>query len=1048
MLATTWGLLLLSAAVATLLAPDARPASASRADAPLGAAAASPAQQPATPLTGTWQTIANGDRVVEVLRDGDTIWAASEGGGLLRWSSTQEGFTQWLSPQNGLPSNDVRDLAFAPDGRLWLATAAGLARFDPRAAEGKGAVTMVLDPERSPGMPARSTTAVLVDDGALWVGFEQAWDPARAHPLEARGAPPGAFAPGGLARYELGDEAWTDHWPAVVRDPPPGDPDPELRFESLPSDNVTDIGLATDGTLWVATRPYYLWDTSACNDGPCLGDASYWLFAGGGLAATRGGQWRDWRPTLDADTSCYDEHVNALEPGAEGRMWAGTFGRGLLMMSGFEQSLGCASGQAYYVDTRDPDQPGLRGNVVRAVSREAGGVLWLAQGQGAEDGLGLARFDPKGTFEDSSASPAPWDSDDVWAHFDVDHPLGEAAGPVDLIIDALDAMRPDDIVVGTIDERLGDGHGLRLLRPDPLRWRALRSADAGLPSNHVTGVAHDDDADVTWFATERRGLARLDHATGQWRHERSFVEAGMVASITRNSSVGMSRVAVDFADESAFAAALPGARPWVRVGEDPTWYRVEGFVPERSGLGPFLDLAPPLQRDAPADSALIRIDRGPAGDRGSQIALRADGQPWAGAFKGRFQAAGLDGRCEPLVDCWLEGGIGGLDAAGDAAAPGLWQIHQPADSPLGQFDVSSVAIDLAGRVWLGISDLIASGAGMAVLDPETGAWETHQISVDMPAGNGVSDLAVDPSTGHVWSAHVPVERRVMRPGQPDEIVNAGGGISRYDGERWRSWTKRDSGSRLVGAGDWGVFYAVTADRVNGRIWAGGWDGSPRTVHWPTGTGADAVVNWCPIDTCEPGDWQHVRWDEEGLVSTLATDGAGRLWAGTHRFGRGKIPAPGGVKLWEGEAWHEVVPAHSGLPENQISTLAADASGMWVGTRTRGVVRYVDMPASPPSPSPTPPVEPTPTGPATSTPGGPSATPTASPSPSPTATEGPDATATPVATTSASPTDAARPTPTRTATVAPTRMPSPVTPQPCEGPESTCRALLPALFKAR
>jgi len=1011
-------------------------------------------------LTGTWSTVANGDRVTGVLRDGDDVWSVTEGGGLLRWSSAEGSFRQWLSPQDGLPSNDIRDFDRAPDGTLWLATAAGVAHFDPAANGGNGAVIALLDPTRSPGMPALSATAVLVDDdGALWVGFEQIWQADLPHPLAARGAPAGAFAPGGLARYEPDSGAWTPHFPATIRDAPPGDPDPELRFESLPSDNVTDLARGSDGTLWVGTRPYYLWDTSGCNDGPCLGDKSYWLFVGGGLAALRDNQWRVWRPTFDSDTSCYDEQITALEPGAEGRMWVGTFGRGLLMMNGFEQSLGCASGQSYWVRSRDVDTPGLRGNVVRAVRREESGVLWLAQGQGVQDGLGVVRFDPMGTFDDSSGSPTPWISDDTWTHFDVD----DQPGPVDLLVTSLDASQAGEIVLGTIDERLGDGHGLRFLGLglDAHQWRASRSADAGLPSNHITGLAHDDAAEVTWFATERRGLARLDHRTGAWRFERAFRESGVVARITGPSSAGMKRVAVDLVDEAALQAALPGERPWVRLGEDPTYYRVEAFIAKRSGLGPFLELAPPLQRAIPADTPLIRIERGPAGDRASQIALRGGGEPWAGAFKDRFQAAGLDGSCEPLVDCWLEGGVGGMATA--AMTP-TWAVHQPANSALGQFDVSAVEIDLAGRVWIAVSDLVASGDGMAVLDPETGTWENHRISLAMPAGNGVADLAVDPQTGHVWSAHVPVERRVMRPGQPDEIVNAGGGVSRYDGTTWRSWTKRDTGSRLVGAGDWGVFYAVLADRIHDRVWTGGWDGSPRTVHWPSGSGADAVVNWCPIDTCQPRDWESVSWQEEGLVSSLAQDDRGRIWAGTHRFGRGKIPAAGGIKLWDGQSWHEVRPDNSGLPSNQVTILAARERGMWVGTRQRGAAIYVESIAGPPTPTPTPIVEPTPTpnGGRTATPTVTrEATPDPGATPSPTVTEGPSPTAgTPSPSPTGSGNGSATPSPSSTstagatssATPSATRTPAVVSPtpttDPCGGSSLRCRALLPALFKGR
>ncbi len=1032
------GLLLAGSATALTLFTSAAPRFARELGAPpaiLRAAGLADAMQsgpPTSPLTGTWTSVGNGDRVASIVRDGEAIWSATVGGGLVRWHAGERASRQWLSPQDGLPSNDIRGLALGADGNLWLATAAGLVRFDTDAER----VRDVLHPQTSPGMPASSVSAVaLAADGSVWVGFEQIWDPARAHPLEDRGGPPGAFTPGGVARYYPVDGTWSDHAPAVVKDPAPSDPDLELRFEGVPSDNVTDLVIAEDGVLWVATRPYFLWDTASCSETPCLEDPSYWMLGGGGIAAMRDDVWRSWRPTRDADTSCYSENILDLAAGREGRVWAGTFGRGILMLSGYTQTLSCESGQAFYTRPRDPEQAGLRGNVVRAVSLDAQGRVWAAQGQGLDQGLGLARLDTKGTFGDSSSSLTPWNSDDEWQHYDIDN----VPGATPLLVSALDVSQAVSIALGTTDELRGDGDGLRLMASDLITptWNTRRTAERGLPSNQIKGIAHDTARNTTWFATARRGLARLEHDTGTWVHERAFIPQGIVARTTRASGASLERLQVNLPDMAAFEAALPGPERWIRVGDDATLYRVESYIPERSGLGPWLEVAPPLVRNAPLDAPIIRLSRGPAGDRASQIAVRGDGGVWAGAFKDRFQAAGLDGSCEPLVDCWFEGGVGGRDPE-----TGAWRVYQPADSPLEQFDVATVEVDLAGRVWLGVSDLIASGIGMAVHDPATGGWEVHQISINMPAGNGVADLSVDPLKGDMWSAHLPVERRVQRPGQPDEIVNAGGGISRYDGEAWQSWTKRDSRSRLTAAGDWGVFYSVLADRANDRIWAGGWDGSPRTVHWPSGRGADAVVNWCPIDQCIPVGWAHESWEDEGLVSSLALDARGRVWAGTHRFNQGSIPALGGIKLWDGESWHELIPANTGLPTNQITILAlepeldapeggggaagGEGGAMWVGTWDRGAARYLDKPPEPATATPiasaTPRVSATPTtAPATST------TPTATPTrgiPTPPS-------ATPIEPTPVAPS----PTPTLAA-------------RDCAADDPRCRAMLPFVVRGR
>ncbi len=1006
---------------------------------------AAPVSDPPASLPGSWQTVANGDRVLALHRDGDDLWTGTEAGGLVRWTLSDGAYTQYLHPQSPLPDNTVYDVAPAVGGGVWAATGGGLVRFIPERGQWQ-----VVTPETSPGMPARVVTAVApLADGTLWVGFAQRWDPALRHPASTDGAVSGAFAPGGIARFDPAHNQWSSHSRAELATPP-GDPGVDPVFRTLPSDNVTTLALDSEGTLWVGTRPYYAWDPSTCHDGDCLKSTAYWILTGGGLAAYRDGAWRRWYPTSATDTSCYDRSITALAADADRRMWVGTQGHGVLLMRGFEQSWACSSGQAYYVKPRgrpDPANPGLAGNVVLAVAVDpTTGRVWLSQGEGTDTSLGLVVLDPRGTFDDSPGSPSWFDSDDVYTRLDIGSGPNRDRRASALAVDA------DGPIVGTVDLRNGDGDGV--WRAEPIdsgwRWRAYRTADRGLPSNQITAVADEPSGDVTWFATRNRGVARWQASTGRWTGWRAFADAGTPARIAAPAAAGSATVAVDLGDAAAFEAAFPDAVDLARFGGDDTIHHVMAFAPAGDGATGRLTVSPTLAADVAADADVTRLRRGPAGDRTSQLAVRGADDVWLAALRDDrlYQLTGSPPSCARYPDCWQDGGLSRVQG-------GAWQVFDPTNSPLPYREAVAVEVDAVGRVWTAVGNLVSTGVGLVVLDPSSGAWRAHTVTADFNAGNGVSDLAVDPATGDVWTAHYPVERRVpIGPGRPDQIVVAGGGVARWDGQRWRSWTKKDSGSTMQAFGDYGVYGAIAVDRGRGAVWAGGWSTIGSVFHWPRGENVHAQLDRCPLETCRARDWQGTRWLNDGLVSSLAVDAVGRLWVGTHRHGRGVVPSTGGVKLLDGERWTAVTPDDSPLPSNQVTTVRADGRRVWVGTLLHGAAVYAEDVAPPPTPTPfvptaaptltpsaTPTASTTPTASASPTvDGGPQNTPTApSASPSPTGVD-PGASATPTA--EATP----RPGASATATAAtPPPAASPTGADRC-GPGAPCRALLPTLLR--
>lgn len=990
--------------------------------APLAAPRATPAvaRPAATDLDGTWQTVANGDRVRDILRDGSTVWAATEAGGLVRWSHADGTHRQYLAPQDGIAGNTASAVVRL-GAHVWVATDRGLSRFDPLAE-----TWATLTPATSPGMPDGPVTALATTpDGALWVGFAQRWDAEAPEPEPGIG--PGRFVGGGIARYapELG--AWSEATRAELEpeSPVPG----KVRdYLTLASDNVTALAVGGDGTVWVGTRPFLVWDRSGCAEPDCHG---MWSLTGGGLAGRLGGVWRRWRPTDNSATGCYGPTIAdiAVETGAQGggRAWVAALGNGVLLMRGGAQAVSCEGSQAYYRERRGSGPtaaPGLEGRFAMAVDVDAQRRVWIATAADPDSAAPLSILDPMGTYDDSSGSLTPWATDDVWTTFTLDD-----MAPDDRLVTDLDVAVPGARLLATRNDIAGDGDGLRALDdaapPGGARWRAFRTAEHGLPSNHISAITTDAATGATWFATRRRGVSRLA-ADGTWTTWQAFAPSPPepVASTTADVARNEVQIPVDLRDSPAFVQAFPGSSQdrFARVGDGAAVYRVLRYIPSISGAPAAIELDPPLRQAIAAGTPIRRLARGPASNATTDVAV-AGATVWLTTNKNTWQS-GNDGRCAEYPDCWRDGGVSAWSGQG-------WEVFDPRNSDLADRDIAAVQLDVAGAVWLAQSDRSKSGHGIVMFDPPTRRWVRHRATADLNAGNGPTDLALDPITGDLWATFIPIEDIVTLPGGREQKIFAGGGVARWNGLRWKSWTKADSGSTLKAYGDKGSLYAVLADRANGRVWAGGWDGQSRKFHWPSGTGVDAVLNWCPINDCVANAWQHVTFSGEGQVDALAIDTSGRVWAGLDRFELGMIPPRGGVRLYADGEWSALTLDDSGLPSNAITALAPAGDGMWVGTWNDGAARFMPFagPTTVPTPSRTATQEPTPgtPPPTTTTPATP-ATPGTDEPPIATATDGPPD-PTPV-----------EPTPTP-APDTPTATAPPVPAPPC-GPGNACRIWLP------
>jgi photosystem II stability/assembly factor-like uncharacterized protein len=872
------------------------------------------------PLEGTWETIANGDRINTVVVDGDTLWVAAEYGGVVRWDLGTLAYRQYLAPQDGLPANDVNDVALDGDGTLWAATGRGLAYMESDVDR-----FVAITPDNSPGMPARRATALAPrPDGKMWVGFAQEWD---AEAVDPTSREPGTFLPGGLALYNPSTGAWEEEYHVEYE----GDwANP--RFKYLTSENITKLALGTDGILWVGTEPYFVWDPNTISDPDGPKEPGWWQLAGGGLAATKDGQWTQWHAGQNAAAGCYSDIIRDLYADRDGWMWVAA-SDGLLLMRNGLTKVGC-EGQVRYRRARR-DAPGMRASSVYSVAVGPDRRVWAGHAEGRKAGVGVGILDYNGTVEDFEH----WDSNDYWNFVDID----DEPGPSKLIVSEIQMLDDGRVVMGTKGLRHGDGDGLRLYSPRDHEWKRLRTADDGLPSNYITDVERNPVTGDLWVSTRYKGVARFDGE--HWRSWRMFGPGEMVARTTVNATDGISSIPTDFADHSAFEAAFPTHPRYARIGDDSTLYRVTGFTISSKAIR----LTPKLKRPAPAGTPIYAVDRGPASDFSTQIAIDADGGVWIGGRESTWL-----GNCPTWPHCWLDGGAGYYDGE-------RWTVYDlsKADTGLDLQDqeVESLEIDESGRVWIGTGNPFEGldGKGIFVFDPDGGSWSLFNVK-GLKAANfgsdGIADMDMDPETGDMWVAHHSVEvcDQSSPFGDACQPSFKGGGISHWDGQNWRTWNKR-KGATMRAAGPMGEFGSVKVDRGRGLVWAGTFDDSAPNFHWLQGKGVNAALNWCPLD-CGNEDWENIVWPDDGEVVALELDDTGNLWVGASRYGTGDVPPEGGVHILSGETWYEYNPENSGMQAREITSLSADGDEMWVGSFKQGIAHYVPIPMATPTPLPT------------------------------------------------------------------------------------------------
>jgi len=252
-----------------------------------------------------WQTYPslNDVRGLAFAPDG-ALWAAITGG-VVRWNLTTDTFTHY-GVADGLPSEITQRVVVANNGEVWVATSGGVSRFD-------GATWTTFT--RADGLPADVIYALApAPDGAIWTGtegglarFDGIWKSYTTDDglpdalvwsvgVDAQGVVWASTHGGGVARYDPQRDVWTTSGADA------GFPYLNARVLAIAPDGMPWLHIGYDnvyrfdGEAWQVayeTNGQWVCDIAFAADGtPWLATCGGLHTGGAGLAYAEGGAWR------------------------------------------------------------------------------------------------------------------------------------------------------------------------------------------------------------------------------------------------------------------------------------------------------------------------------------------------------------------------------------------------------------------------------------------------------------------------------------------------------------------------------------------------------------------------------------------------------------------------------------------------------------------------------------------------------------------------------------------------------------------------------------
>ncbi len=269
-------------------------------------------------------------------------------------------------------------------------------------------------------------------------------------------------------------------------------------------------------------------------------------------------------------------------------------------------------------------------------------------------------------------------------------------------------------------------------------------------------------------------------------------------------------------------------------------------------------------------------------------------------------------------------------------------------------DASAIVYDHRGRIWVAAS----SSAALSCYDFASGAWTLHPLANCGLTGT-LRSMAAD-RTGRIW---LDWDDNTFIQYDPCYGYNPGGGLTRFDGRFWTSYTPANTGHGLPT----NIISAVYGD-PDGSVWAGTngvtrYDGAQWTTYLPSGClGGPTQPDIGVLIEDQRGNlWmghrfgasclrrtQDTNWESWSYFATVGTgSGPGNQWVdGVIDDKRGRIyfcTVGAGVNRWDPDSltWKTFTAATTlgGLPSNYASAAVRDSTGaIWIATDA-GVARF-------------------------------------------------------------------------------------------------------------
>jgi ligand-binding sensor domain-containing protein len=389
----------------------------------------------------------------------------------VRWDLRDGSYVKF-GLESELPSNQINDLLVDGDGILWVATEAGLNRFD-------GDAWLTFD--QADGLDSNEVETLLLDnDGALWAGTDGGEHGLNIYDGTSWGLPPVPALPVEFpAVNHLSMESNNRLWASLGEEGLGYFDGAEWRLASedgLPSDYVYALFLTEDDELWVSFYDGVLRrdpETGEWMNIPQLEDKDiyaihqsrdgrFW-FGGDAGAMHYDPATGDWRAFEPRPGGIPDRSITSIVEDEQG-LWMSTEGAGVLFYDG-------EGWETWATDD------GLGGNDVYAIRQDGSGALWFSH-----PGSGLSRYDP---------------AEDAWRTF------GENEGALDWVY--YPGVDPNgQLWIGGYDElKWYDGTAWRSTEPEQL-------AGAGT----IFGIAFGPEG-VAWLWGEN-GVTRYDSSTDEW----------------------------------------------------------------------------------------------------------------------------------------------------------------------------------------------------------------------------------------------------------------------------------------------------------------------------------------------------------------------------------------------------------------------------------------------------------------------------------------------------------------------------------------------------